>query len=619
MSEMLNNDQIAALVDAAKKGQLPEQTASAGNRRGPRLRTVDFSRPTKFTSDHQRTDRPRDRRVLPDGRHPALGGAALHDRARDDQHVPADLVGGPGTARAGLAARGARRAADRHADAADDRAAVRADVPGRAARRRAGPPAAGAPVQRDRLDAHGPPVRLDRPAVVGRLGGPRGRHAGTRRDRDPQRGQPDRVGLRADVRGDDREQDQQAFGSFCAAHPVGGDRAGQREHLRPQRAREEEESGDAGEIERAMAGVPVTLRAEVAATRLPIEDILALGPGSVIRLGARAEHGVSLFAENVKLAQAQPGSNGPRRAVQICGTEGRTVMSQNDITPREALTRLGASTAEAIAQVLESFTPGAVERGEVSVLAEGTTPFANVPRGAVAASVSYIDGVTGANIFVLTPTGARKLAGADGRPRRARRRGRTAASEFELSAIAEAANQMMAAAAAAIGVVLGQPIGISPPDTRVLDDPTKADELYGTAPYATLDDVLDRRRVVPADPARAQRVRRADGPRDGRAERRAARRDADGAPAATARRPWTPAQRRQRQSPGRARRHHPARVGRARARARCRSARRCRCRWERSSTSTAAPTPRSTCSSTACASPRATSCSPTTANGPIQI
>jgi flagellar motor switch/type III secretory pathway protein FliN len=58
-------------------------------------------------------------------------------------------------------------------------------------------------------------------------------------------------------------------------------------------------------------------------------------------------------------------------------------------------------------------------------------------------------------------------------------------SEFELSAIAEAANQMMAAAAAAIGVVLGQQIGISPPDTRVLDDPTKADELYGSAPYAT--------------------------------------------------------------------------------------------------------------------------------------
>jgi flagellar motor switch protein FliN/FliY len=160
-------------------------------------------------------------------------------------------------------------------------------------------------------------------------------------------------------------------------------------------------------------------------------------------------------------------------------------VSQKDITPREALTRLGASSAEAIAQVLESFTPGAVERGEVSVLAEGTTPFANVPRGAVASSVSYIDGVTGANIFVLTPDGARNLAGAMGVPAEADDEGDGQLSEFELSAIAEAANQMMAAAAAAIGVVLGQQIGISPPDTRVLDDPTKADELYGSAPYAT--------------------------------------------------------------------------------------------------------------------------------------
>jgi flagellar motor switch protein FliN/FliY len=160
-------------------------------------------------------------------------------------------------------------------------------------------------------------------------------------------------------------------------------------------------------------------------------------------------------------------------------------VSQNDITPREALTRLGASTAEAIAQVLESFTPGAVERGEVSVLAEGTTPFANVPRGAVASSVSYIDGVTGANIFVLTPTGARNLAGAMGVVSDENGDGEPQLSEFELSAIAEAANQMMAAAASAIGVVLGQQIGISPPNTRVLDNPAKAEELYGSAPYAT--------------------------------------------------------------------------------------------------------------------------------------
>jgi flagellar motor switch protein FliM len=79
----------------------------------------------------------------------------------------------------------------------------------------------------------------------------------------------------------------------------------------------------AAEIGRAVAGVPVTLRAEVAAIELPVDEILSLRPGSVIKLGSQAEHGVTLFAENVKLARAQPGCNGPRRAVQVSGTERR--------------------------------------------------------------------------------------------------------------------------------------------------------------------------------------------------------------------------------------------------------------------------------------------------------
>ena len=161
--------------------------------------------------------------------------------------------------------------------------------------------------------------------------------------------------------------------------------------------------------------------------------------------------------------------------------------SQQDITPREALMRLGASTAEAIAQVLEMFAPGTVQRGDVTVLAEGASPFANVPRGSIASSVSYVDGVTGANIFVLTPAGARSLAAAMGAPAPEAEEGAGVPelSELEMSAIAEASNQTMAAAAAAIGVVLGQEIEISTPDTRVLDEPSKASDVYGTAPHAT--------------------------------------------------------------------------------------------------------------------------------------
>jgi flagellar motor switch protein FliN len=156
--------------------------------------------------------------------------------------------------------------------------------------------------------------------------------------------------------------------------------------------------------------------------------------------------------------------------------------TQQDITPREALMRLGASTAEAVARVLEMFVSDGLQRGEVTVIPDGTSPFSNVARGSIASSVSYVDGVTGANIFLLTPAGARALAAAMGAP--APEEAGPQLSELEMSAIAEAANQTMAAAAAAIGVVLGQEIEISTPDTRVLDDPASAADVYGSAPHA---------------------------------------------------------------------------------------------------------------------------------------
>ena len=89
-------------------------------------------------------------------------------------------------------------------------------------------------------------------------------------------------------------------------------------------------------------------------------------------------------------------------------------MPPSEITPRDALIRLGASTAEAVANVLEMFAPDTVERGDVTVIQEGATPFSNMPPSAIVASVHYVDGVTGANVFVMTPKGARALAAAMG-------------------------------------------------------------------------------------------------------------------------------------------------------------------------------------------------------------
>src|ERR1700684_457909 len=53
MNDILNADQIAALFEAAKSGNVPDSVSSSP-RRQQRMRSVDFSRPTKFTADHQR-------------------------------------------------------------------------------------------------------------------------------------------------------------------------------------------------------------------------------------------------------------------------------------------------------------------------------------------------------------------------------------------------------------------------------------------------------------------------------------------------------------------------------------------------------------------------------------
>ena len=151
----------------------------------------------------------------------------------------------------------------------------------------------------------------------------------------------------------------------------------------------------------------------------------------------------------------------------------------SDVSQREALAHLGAATAEAVARVLEQFVPDGVERGEVSVVAEGQNPFTNLPVGGIAASVRYVDGVKGANVFMMPAACARVLARAMGAGIE-----EGPLSELEMSAIGEASNQMLASAAAAISVVIGQEIQISPPDVRLVEPRIDTIDVWGTAPYA---------------------------------------------------------------------------------------------------------------------------------------
>jgi flagellar motor switch protein FliM len=70
-------------------------------------------------------------------------------------------------------------------------------------------------------------------------------------------------------------------------------------------------------IERGVASAEVLLRAEVGSLQMPIEQMLALAPGSTLQLQERAEDGVTLYAQSTPLGRGKPGLRGTRRAVKL--------------------------------------------------------------------------------------------------------------------------------------------------------------------------------------------------------------------------------------------------------------------------------------------------------------
>ena len=96
---------------------------------------------------------------------------------------------------------------------------------------------------------------------------------------------------------------------------------------------------------------PRLLRAEVGALQMPVEQMLALTPGTLLGLHDRAEEGVRLFAEGVPLGRGRPGLRGAQRAVKlteaIAGGAGAGRSTNAQAAARRAGTapRAGASTS----------------------------------------------------------------------------------------------------------------------------------------------------------------------------------------------------------------------------------------------------------------------------------
>jgi flagellar motor switch protein FliM len=323
MSELLTPDKIAALVDAAKQGQLPDAgAAQKPTRRGHRLRTVDFSRPTKFTADQAR-------RIM---RATETFCQTANTRLSTELRVPVELE---------LLNTVQLTWAAAQAQLPPHSLSLILEV---------------APIgTRMLLTAEQSFVLAGLEALLG--GSP---------DRPPKERRLSEIDWSLTRRLFESIVHQLSMvwqelgGVTLSAGEIDPHDAGQVASvseptftvllecrlakqsfalalLIPWAAIEPVEDAISGRdsshadqvltaspMQRAMSDVPVRLRAEVASIDLEVSEILSLVPGSIVKFGVPADDGVMLYAENVKLARAQPGSHGPRRAVQICGPEDST-------------------------------------------------------------------------------------------------------------------------------------------------------------------------------------------------------------------------------------------------------------------------------------------------------
>jgi flagellar motor switch protein FliM len=322
MTEILTNDQVAALVEAAQQGDLPEGGQASPGRRGRRLRTVDFARPTKFTSEHER-------RIVR-----ALDAfcTTAATRLSAELRVPLELEVIDTTQLPWSSAQSALPPDSIGASLAvaplDTRMLLTAELPlilltiehllGGAPER---PPKerklseidwaltrrllatltqhlslvwqdlAGLTLSEVEIDTHMEGMQIasvSEPTFT--------------------------ITFEARI---DRHSSTLALLVPWAAIDAVGDHVAGRES-RP----EATDPQIAAAVRRAVAGAQVMLRAEVAHVEMAIDDVLGLEPGDLVRLGAAAEAGVGVYAEDVPIHRAQPGRSGTRRAVQITGPGG---------------------------------------------------------------------------------------------------------------------------------------------------------------------------------------------------------------------------------------------------------------------------------------------------------
>jgi flagellar motor switch protein FliM len=325
VSESLTPEQIAALVEAAKQGELQDEAPAQAQRRSPRLRTVNFARPTKFTSDQER----RLSRSLESFCRTASTRLSAELRVPIELEVIASTQLTFSTAQSQLPANSVCAVLD--VNPIDTRLLMSAELSFVLCALEALLGAAPDHAPKDRrlteidwalsrrlfgtmlsqlslIWQDVADVELSLAALEG----------STENAQIAPFSEPT-LSLTIEARIARTSSTLSLLVPYCAIAPVAA-AFSQRDGAGPAGS---EDATDA--VDAALRGVEITMRAEVADRRMSVEDVLALKPGDVVRLDGQAAGGITLFADQVPVHRARPGRHGLKRAAQVLGPveEGR--------------------------------------------------------------------------------------------------------------------------------------------------------------------------------------------------------------------------------------------------------------------------------------------------------
>jgi flagellar motor switch protein FliM len=326
VSQSLTPEQIAALVEAAKQGELQDDAPAQAQRRSPRLRTVNFARPTKFTSDQER----RLSRSLESFCRTASTRLSAELRVPIELEVISSSQLTWSTAQAQLPANSVCAVIE--LNPIDTRMLMSAELSFVLCALEAllGAAPDHAPKDRRLTEIDWALSRRLFQTMLGQLsliwqdvadidlslGG----LEGTTENAQVAPFSEPTLSLTVEARIARTSSTLSLLVPYGAISPVAA-AFSQRDGAGP--AVDGEDAGDA--VDAALRGVEITMRAEVSDTHMTVEEVLGLKPGDVLRLDGHAAHGITLYADQVPVHRARPGRSGLKRAAQVLGPveEGR--------------------------------------------------------------------------------------------------------------------------------------------------------------------------------------------------------------------------------------------------------------------------------------------------------